>query len=178
MPDEISIEPYNSRWPLLFEEEKLTLREIFRDGNVIAIEHFGSTSVPGLPAKPIIDILIVVRAFAQAKSTYVSLLKPLEYVYWDGDPEGDVHMFFVKGMPPFGKKRTHHIHLVQYDNKKFTDRLKFRDYLHSNPQDALAYAKLKKNLAVLHPEDREAYTDAKSGFIKTIMDKIDTRQNT
>lgn len=172
MPDFIEIEDYDPRWSGLFEEEKRRIEQALNDGNVVAIEHYGSTAVPGLPAKPVIDILVTVRWFAEARSAYEVALKPMQYVYWNEDPKAGSRMFFVKGMPPHGEKRTHHIHIVQHDNMEFMDRLRFRNYLRGHALIAGNYGRLKRKLAEQYKEDREGYTAAKSGFIETVMMKI------
>ena len=174
MSDSVEIEEYDPRWPGLFEAEKRRIEQALNDGNVIAIEHYGSTAVPGLAAKPVIDILVTVRWFAEARPAYPILLTPLGYVHWDVDPEGARRMFLVKGMPPHGEKRTHHVHIVQHDNIEFTDRLKFRNYLRGHALISSNYGKLKKKLAEQYKDDREAYTAAKAGFIDTVMMKIRT----
>jgi GrpB-like predicted nucleotidyltransferase (UPF0157 family) len=109
---------------------------MFRD-----VEHFGSTAIPGLSAKPIIDILIAVRSSAVAQATVVEALRNLDYVYWADNPKKD-RMFFVKGMPPFGSKRSHHLHITELDGEMW-QRLAFRDYLRAHLEEAEAYERLK-----------------------------------
>src|SRR5215472_15327902 len=99
--DEVEIVNYDPRWPLLFDEEARRLRAVLDPSLIVGLEHFGSTSIRGLSAKPIIDILIAVRSLADAKDTFVEALRHLDYVYWPDNPRKD-RMFFVKGMPPFG----------------------------------------------------------------------------
>ncbi|WP_242541873.1 GrpB family protein [Leptolyngbya sp. Cla-17] len=105
--DEIIITDYNPNWVLLFEQEAVSIRAVL-DGDLITrIEHFGSTAVPGLAAKPIIDLLVEVRSLAEAKQVAVSQLEYLGYAYWFDDPDPQ-RMFFVKGLPP--KRSTHSSH--------------------------------------------------------------------
>src|SRR5262245_16468946 len=104
--DEIEIVNYDPRWPALFDEEARRLRAILDRSLIMGLEHFGSTAIPGLSAKPIIDILIAVRSLADTQATLVEALRSLEYVYWADNPKKD-RMFFVKGMPPFGPRRSH-----------------------------------------------------------------------
>jgi GrpB-like predicted nucleotidyltransferase (UPF0157 family) len=132
----------------------------------LVIEHFGSTAIPGVPAKPIIDILL--GADRRHWSTIVQALKRLAYVHWEGNPNAD-REFFVKGMPPFGTCRTHHVHLCEVGGPLW-ERLLFRDYLQHHAEDRLAYATLKQRLAVAYPEDREAYTRGKEALVAEIMD--------
>jgi GrpB-like predicted nucleotidyltransferase (UPF0157 family) len=167
--DEIEIVGYDPRWPLLFDEEAARLRRVLDPSLVVGLEHFGSTAIPGLPAKPIIDILIAVRSLTAAKASFVDALRNLDYVYWADNPKQD-RMFFVKGMPPFGSKRSHHVHITEPQGEMW-QRLLFRDYLRAHPEEAVTYAHLKRRLATEHPTDREAYTDAKSAYVESVMQK-------
>ncbi len=103
--DEVEIVNYDPRWPALFDEEAKRLRATLDPSLIMGLEHFGSTAVPDLSAKPIIDILIAVRSLADAQATFVEALRNLDYVYWADNPKKD-RMFFVKGMPPFGSRRS------------------------------------------------------------------------
>ena len=107
--DEIEIVDYDPRWAFLFNEEAARLRAVLDPSLIVGLEHFGSTAIPGLAAKPIIDILIAVRSLAAARATFVETLQKLDYIYWADNPKKD-RMFFVKGMPPYGERRTHHAH--------------------------------------------------------------------
>jgi GrpB-like predicted nucleotidyltransferase (UPF0157 family) len=167
--DEVEIVDYDSRWPLLFDEEARRLRSVLDPSLVVGLEHFGSTAIPGLSAKPIIDILIAVRSLAAAQATFVETLRRLDYVYWADNPKKD-RMFFVKGMPPFGSKRSHHVHVTEPQGEMW-QRLVFRDYLRAHPEEAETYQRLKKRLVDEHQTDREAYTDAKSAYVAGVMRK-------
>src|SRR6266851_5686013 len=125
--DEVEIANYDPRWPVLFDEEAKRLRAILDPSLIVGLEHFGSTAVPGLSAKPIIDILIAVRSLADAQATFVEALRNLEYIYWAVNPKKD-RMFFVKGMPRFGSTRSHHVYLTEVLGEGL-DRLAFRDDL-------------------------------------------------
>jgi GrpB-like predicted nucleotidyltransferase (UPF0157 family) len=167
--DEVEIVNYDPRWPTLFDEEAKRLRAALDPSSIIGLEHFGSTSIPELSAKPIIDILIAVRSLADARASFVEALRNLGYVYWADNPKQD-RMFFVKGMPPFGSRRSHHVHVTETDGEMWP-RLAFRDYLRAHPEEAATYEALKRRLAAEHPTDREAYTDAKSAYIESVMRK-------
>jgi GrpB-like predicted nucleotidyltransferase (UPF0157 family) len=167
--DEIDIVDYDPRWPLLFDEEARRLRAVLDPSLIVGLEHFGSTAIPGLSAKPIIDILIAVRSLAAAQAPFVEALRKLDYVYWADNPKQD-RLFFVKGMPPFGSKRSHHVHVTELHGEMW-QRLAFRDYLRAHPEEAGAYARLKRRLAAEHLTDREAYTDAKSAYVEGVMRK-------
>src|ERR1700712_5540214 len=167
--DEVEIVNYDPRWPALFDEEAKRFRAVLDPSLILGLEHFGSTAVPDLSAKPIIDILIAVRSLADAKVSFVEPLRNLDYVYWAENPKQE-RMFFVKGMPPFGSRRSHHVHVTEPDGEMW-QRLAFRDYLRAHPEEAGTYQRLKRRLAADHPTDRDAYTDAKSDYIETIMRK-------
>lgn len=146
------------------------MRAVLDPSQIIGLEHFGSTAIPGLSAKPIIDILIAVRSLAVAQATIVEVLRNLDYVYWADNPKKD-RMFFVKGMPPFGSKRSHHVHVTEPHGEMW-QRLAFRDYLRAHPKEAEAYERLKIQLAAEHRTDREAYTEAKSAYVESVMRKV------
>lgn len=167
--DDIEIVDYDPRWPRLFEEEARRLRTVLDPSLIVGLEHFGSTAIAGLSAKPIIDILVAVRSLAAARATFVAALRTLDYVYWADNPKKD-RMFFVKGMPPFGSRRSHHVHVTEPEGEMW-QRLVFRDYLRAHPEEAGTYERLKKRLAAEHPTDREAYTDAKSAYVESVMRK-------
>jgi GrpB-like predicted nucleotidyltransferase (UPF0157 family) len=168
--DEIEIVDYDPRWPLLFDEEAARLRAALDPSLIAGLEHFGSTAIPGLAAKPIIDILIAVRSLALAQASFVEALGKLDYVYWADNPKKD-RMFFVKGMPPFGLKRSHHVHVTEPQGEMW-QRLAFRDYLRTHPEEAETYGRLKRRLAAEYRSDREAYTDAKATYVEDVMRKV------
>jgi GrpB-like predicted nucleotidyltransferase (UPF0157 family) len=164
--DEIEIVPYDLRWPALFEEEAAMLRAILNPALVLGLEHFGSTAIPGLAAKPIIDILIAVPSLAEAKAKAIEPLEQIGYLYWADNPKDD-RMFFVKGLPPYGERRTHHVHMTETSGEMW-QRLSFRDYLRVHPDEVARYEALKRDLADAFRDDREAYTDAKEGYVREI----------
>lgn len=168
--DSIFLVDYNSDWIRLAEEEISVLKKIFHDQDwIIAIEHIGSTAIPGLAAKPIIDLYIGARSIEEAQQA-IAPIKKLGYEFWEDNPNKE-KLFFVKGMPPLGKGRTHHIHIVEYDSDYWEARILFRDYLRTHPKEVQRYAKLKHKLSKEHTNDREAYTDAKANFIESILKK-------
>jgi GrpB-like predicted nucleotidyltransferase (UPF0157 family) len=170
--DEIIIVKYNPVWKLLFQEEVTRIRRVLDTTLITRIEHFGSTAVPGLAAKPIIDLLIGVESLSKAKQITISPLESLGYAYWrdNHDPQ---RMFFVKGLPP-NSPRTHHLHMVEPDSILW-ERLLFRDYLCQHPDEAENYAQLKRQLAQSFSSggeaNREAYTQGKTEYIKSVMHK-------
>ncbi len=180
--DEIALVEYDAHWPRLFAEEAACVRAALGEEMVVAVEHFGSTSVPGLSAKPVIDILIGVRSVAEAREQAVSALEALGYAFWYDNPNA-AHLFFVKGLPPNGP-RTHHIHMVEPETFRdpkneeslFWDRLLFRDYLRAHPEEARCYEAVKRDLAARFAEDREAYTDGKTEYVNSVMQKVHDRE--
>ena len=166
--DEVVIVEYNPNWKLLFQEEVLQIRQVLNANLITRIEHFGSTAIPGLAAKPIIDLLVGVSSLQQAKQDAVSPLESLGYAYWRDNPN-PYRMFLVKGLPP-NSPRTHHIHMVEPDSILW-ERLLFRDYLRENRDEAARYERLKRDLAQRFPSDREAYTAGKAEYIKFVMQK-------
>ena len=171
MGDDVRIVPYDPRWPAMYEAEAARLRAVLDPAQVVGMEHFGSTAVPGLAAKPIIDILIAVRSLAVARATMVAPIADLGYAFWPDNPKPD-RMFFVKGMPPFGRRRTHHAHITEPDGEMWRRRLPFRDHLRANPAEARRYEALKHELAERHGADREAYSEAKTAYCEALYRRL------
>lgn len=166
--DHVDIVPYNQEWPHQAKIEIDKLRAVLPLNRIIDIQHVGSTAIPGLAAKPIIDIQMAVTSLEEMKVIAVPALQKLGYEYWDDNPDHE-RMFFVKGMPPFGEKRTHHVHIVEPTSKHWQGKILFRDYLISHPNIAKEYQELKFKLAQQYTYDREQYTDAKSEFVNKIL---------
>ncbi|MCL4744469.1 MAG: GrpB family protein [Burkholderiaceae bacterium] len=155
----VEVVPYDSSWPHRFLEEQALLAEILSPWLVAPVEHVGSTAVPGLLAKPIIDIAAPVASL-EASRPAIEALRRLGYQHFPYKPE-QMH-WFCKPAPAL---RTHHLHLLPYGGVLWSERLAFRNALRANAELAAQYAELKLRLAALHRADREAYTDAKSEFI-------------
>ena len=153
--------PYDDRWPQLFRAERDRLAGIFGE-RAAGIEHVGSTAVPGLAAKEIVDILLGLRAH-QLRSEDVDAMARLGYVY-RGELGIPGRYFFQKGAPP-----THHVHAVEHGSVEWLKHVHFRDHLRAHPEDARSYAKLKHDLAARFPEDRDAYTEGKSPFVAAVL---------
>jgi GrpB-like predicted nucleotidyltransferase (UPF0157 family) len=168
--DEIEIVEYDSHWPALFNEEAALLRAALDADLVVGLEHFGSTAVPGLAAKPIIDILVAVRSLAEAREMAIEPLQRLGCVFWAENPKTD-RMFFVKGMPPYGERRTHHLHITEPNGEPWLLCLPFRDYLRAHPEETRRYERLKREFAARHRTDREAYGAAKTDYVEEILAK-------
>jgi GrpB-like predicted nucleotidyltransferase (UPF0157 family) len=161
----VQIVPYDARWPNRFEEERKLLHEAIGPWLIGPIEHIGSTAVPGLAAKPTVDIMAGVESL-DASRPALAVLEECGYCYFPYRP--DVTHWFCKPSPAF---RTHHLHLVPVQSRLWIERLAFRDYLRAHPDVRSEYADLKRRLAELHRFDREAYTDAKSRFVQRILEK-------
>lgn len=164
--ERIQLAPPDPGWPARFELERASLQEAIGEWVDGGIHHVGSTAVPGLEAKPIIDILVGVRDLETARACFEPLAG-LGYLYAPYLPE-EMHWF----CKPDPARRTHHLHLVPVGSPRYRDELSFRDRLRADPRCAADYAALKRQLAARHRDDREAYTEAKSTFIRTALDGI------
>jgi GrpB-like predicted nucleotidyltransferase (UPF0157 family) len=163
----IEIVDYDPNWPALFEEEAAHLRAVLDQGLIAGLEHYGSTSIPGLAAKPIIDILILVRCLAVAGPKFVEPLQRLGYVFRgrDSSPE----MFFIKGISAAEDRRTHFVHITEPGRGTWKG-LCFRDYLRAHPDEAARYEHLKRELANRYQSDRFNYARGKRDFItRTVL---------
>ncbi len=159
----VRIVPYDPNWPARFEQEQAALAPAIGDCVMGGIHHVGSTSVPGLEAKPTIDILVGVRGLEDSRSCF-DRLAALRYLYAPYRAE-EMHWF----CKPSPSRRTHHLHLVPADSARFRDELAFRDYLRSHRNVAREYGALKRDLAKEFERDREAYTAAKADFIRAAV---------
>lgn len=166
--DAIELSDYNKEWPRIAELEIKKIYGILPKKQVIDIQHVGSTAIPGMSAKPVIDIQIAVDSLNAIKPIAIKALKELGYEFWDKNPDQE-RLFFAKGMPPFGEKRTHHVHIVEPNSHHWREKILFRDYLLDNPEIRLEYEALKKYLAQQYTYDREQYTNAKTEFINKIL---------
>lgn len=171
--DGVEIVSYNSQWPKMAADEIKKIRDLFSINSIIDIQHVGSTAIPGLSAKPIIDLQIAVESLTKIKRIAIENLKKLNYEYWHTNPDPE-RMFFVKGMPPFGEKRTHHVHIVEPTSKHWHEKILFRDYLIAHPEAIKEYEKLKQRLAMQYRYDREKYTTSKTDFIREILRRAKT----
>jgi len=161
LPDEpICIVPYDPDWPVRYEQECLLLKATIGPWATAGIHHVGSTAVPGLDAKPIIDILVGVEDLETSRACFDPLAK-LDYRYAPYRTE-EMHWF----CKPHPSRRTHHLHLVPEHSVRFSDELAFRDHLRSNPASVKEYAELKHRLSARFEHDREAYTEGKGDFIR------------
>ena len=164
----IYISEPNPQWGKKFCAEKKLIKNIIGKEAILRIEHIGSTAVPGLPAKDTIDILLEIK-----KTEIEDLIQRMEnagYHYIPKPENPQPHIMLVKGYTPEGYKgQCYHIH-VRYPVifSGDWDEIYFRDYLKAHPETAAEYAVLKNKLAADYRNDRDGYTEMKSGFIKSI----------
>ena len=155
----VHVVPYDPSWPAQFESEKAFLAPLLTAWQSGPIEHFGSTAVVGLCAKPVIDIMVGVTSLQHSEPAK-QVLADAGYLY--AEYRTDVMHWFCK---PSVAHRTHHLHLVPYESTLWHERLRFRDLLRTNRDLAQEYGVLKLHLARKFEFDREAYTEAKFPFI-------------
>lgn len=159
----VRLVPYDPSWPGLFDAESERLQQLFvAAGLAITLEHMGSTAIPGLAAKPILDILGGYPAGAKL-ADYIAVLTSADYVH-RGEQGIPGREFFRRGNP-----RSHHLHLTAIDGPFWRDHLAFRDRLRADNVLRDAYAALKHDLAARFPQDREAYIDAKGPFVREVL---------
>lgn len=173
LSEKISIVPYDTHWPEMFEQERLHLLSCLPADLIKRIEHFGSTAVPGLTAKPIVDMLVEVTSLDETRKRIAPVLEAQGYDYfwrpsW-GDDTPPYYAWFIKRDK--NGNRTHHIHMVQ-SYLEHRDKLLFRDYLIENPAVAKEYGNLKIKLSREFENDRVAYTKAKTDFIVRIINSV------
>jgi GrpB-like predicted nucleotidyltransferase (UPF0157 family) len=159
----VHVVPYDSDWPQRFVAERELLAAALGRWLVGPIEHVGSTAVPGLAAKPVIDIMAGVGTLDDSRPA-IPVLERLQYCY--SDYRSDVMHWLCKPSPA---RRTHHLHLVPFRSPLWVERVAFRDYLRGHAETALEYEHLKQQLAERFRFDREAYTDAKTNFISRVV---------
>lgn len=157
--EEVVVVDYDSAWPELFAVEAGLLDAAIGKWITGGIHHVGSTAVPGLAAKPVIDILVGVGSLESSRPC-IDLVAPLHYRYAPYRTE-QMHWF----CKPDPAHRTHHLHLVPTDSQRYADELAFRDYLRAEDVRAQAYEALKRELAGQFRHDREAYTEGKGPFV-------------
>ncbi|WP_088012387.1 GrpB family protein [Gottfriedia acidiceleris] len=156
----VLIKNYDPNWELQFEEEKGKILSVIPK-KIIQIEHIGCTSIKGLGAKPIIDMMIGVTKLED----FEELIQPLSTIDFEyvSKPELTDRRFFRKELWGHG---TCHLHICEHKSKEWIEKLLFRDYLRENPKVAKNYLNLKKNLAKEYQYDCQTYTKKKEPFIR------------
>jgi GrpB-like predicted nucleotidyltransferase (UPF0157 family) len=172
--DSIYLAEYNSRWPSMFEEERARLQAAIGEW-VADIQHVGSTSIPGIAAKPIIDIAVHLHSLVDALKCITPLVEHLQYECLGefGIPD---RIYFRKltntplpGQSHDGVGRTLQLHMYELSHEQYEKQITFRDYLRAHLDTAREYEALKRELSVRHAGDVEAYADAKSDFVQSIL---------
>jgi GrpB-like predicted nucleotidyltransferase (UPF0157 family) len=159
---------YDPTWPTTFEQERTQVQDAL-GSMAVTVEHIGSTAVPGLAAKPIIDLLVGVHSLPQARCCCIEPLQALGYTHIvDAEAWLPGELLFRKGLPgPW----THHLHLMEHSSPRWEEFILVRDYLRRHPEVADAYADLKKALALVFDEDIAGYRNAKAPFLQAVMAK-------
>lgn len=169
LPDGIvKLTSFNPAWSESFVEEKERLDQAVGP-QVVEIQHIGSTSIPGMPAKPILDIGIALVDFEAAKGC-INPIMGLGYKYL-GEYGIPCRHFFTRGSP-----RTHHIHMLEITSREWRLHLWFKSYLIEHPDYAREYAELKVDLAQKYKKDRDAYQEGKGDFIIRILELAEEEQ--
>ncbi|HEY7885364.1 MAG TPA: GrpB family protein [Cellvibrionaceae bacterium] len=161
----VILEEYSPSWSSKFDDEKGHLMAIAGHWCYGGIEHVGSTAVPGMVAKPVIDIMFGVKSLEESRP-FIDVLVDNGYEYWPY--KADVMHWFCKPSDAF---RTHHLHLVPFASPLWQERIIFRDILRSNERIASNYAQLKRELAALYKDEREIYTEKKWPFIQKVLQR-------
>lgn len=163
--EEVKLHGYDPSWPAAYVAEHERLLSLL-PGVFVELQHIGSTAVPGLPAKPIVDILAGVESMAVAESVAESICTSGYTTSAEFNEALSDRKWFMRWA---NGHRTHHLHVVVHDGKLWHERLRFRDALRSKPDLAAEYAALKTELAERHTTDREAYTDSKAEFVRFVL---------
>ncbi|WP_418041029.1 GrpB family protein [Paenibacillus xylanilyticus] len=166
MREEVVISEYDPRWVEEYHVERNNIMKVLAE-ICVDFEHIGSTSVPGLGAKPLIDMMAGVHELNDVKAVHIEALGELGYEYV---PKSDFpeHLFFRKGLWRAG---TQHLHVYKYRSLEWTDNLLFRDVLRRDSEVMQEYYALKKKLEQQFRHDRVGYTAAKASFIQSVIQK-------
>ena len=159
----VNLVAHQTVWHELFSEKRTRLNEALGEA-ALDIQHSGSTAVPGLSAKPILDIGVAVGDFDEAFGL-IACVEALGYSY-RGEKGVTRRHYSVQGSP---ERRTHHVHMLEHSSREWRNLIFFRDYLRAHPEAATRYQTLKTQLAEQFPKNREAYTGGKHAFIQDIL---------
>lgn len=167
--EKVELAEYDPRWPLLYEQERERLYELLPQGVILRVEHIGSTSVPGLAAKPVVDMLVEIADAEWGRTCIPHALEPLGYdCFWRPTAGNDIPPWYTWCIRRnHAGRRTHHLHFVEPGQKDAE--LAFRDMLRRDAELALAYASLKRRLLEATNGDRVAYTREKGAFIRSVL---------
>lgn len=163
--DKVELEEYTTRWHESYLEEEKVLKEVLKD-ILLEIEHVGSTSIPNLKSKPIVDIGIAVKDLKEVEK-YAKKLEEAGYNFrYDNGEKGE---YLVRKGPE--DNRTHYIHIVELNSEKWLNFVLFKRHLLNNPEVVTEYENLKVELSKKFSDDRKSYTKAKNEFIANIIEK-------
>jgi GrpB-like predicted nucleotidyltransferase (UPF0157 family) len=166
MPDQsVEIVEYDPAWSARFADQQGQVSAVLSPWLAGPVEHIGSTSVPGLPAKPVVDMLALVRSLDEVQAA-VGILGANGWVFWPDDPCRDYRLWFLRPRP---EARTHHLHVIELDHPHARALLGFRDALRVDQDLRREYARLKKDLAQQHRDNRNAYSNAKGEFVERVL---------
>ena len=165
----ITLVPYDPSWPVRFAEQEMLLQRSLPTGLWTRIAHIGSTAVPGLTAKPVIDIQVEVTGSDRVRREVVPIMNDLGFEFIWRPTMGEQAPFYAWFIARNASgQRSTHVHMVEPDAAS-EDRILFRDFLRDHPQDAQRYAGLKLDLLEAHAHDRAAFTRGKTAFITSIL---------
>jgi GrpB-like predicted nucleotidyltransferase (UPF0157 family) len=169
--EHIVVVPYDPRWPANYQALEMVLQRALPPGLCTRVAHIGSTAVPGLSAKPIIDVQVEVTSLDRVRREVVPIMNDLGYEYIWRPTMGEQAPFYAWFIARNERgERTAHIHMVEPDTAS-DDRIIFRDFLRAHPDEAARYERLKTRLLEAHADDRAAYTTGKTAFINAILDQ-------
>lgn len=159
----VKLVPYDPEWEENFKDEAKRLKSVFGD-YALSIEHIGSTGIPAVLAKPILDIGVIVSSLEEVKN-YIEQLKEIGYLLKEDDTRGE-RLFFTKGSEDL---RTHYLHVGEQGSGYIEDMIRFRDYLNNHEEVAKEYSELKKKLCDSYAENREQYTNRKQELVREVL---------
>jgi len=164
----VELLPSDPQWLVRFAEQRDRVSTVLARRLAAPVEHVGSTAVPGLRAKPVVDMLAPVVSLDSPaeREAMVAALSADGWRYWPDDPRGQSRLWFLRPSP---EARTHHLHVVEHGSPRARALLAFRDALRREPALAEAYQQLKSRLAMEHPHNRNAYTNGKATFVADVL---------
>ena len=160
----VVLENYNKNWKSMYEEEEKKLKDLLKD-NILEIKHVGSTSIEGLCAKPVIDIMVTVNKLSDVEKFKHLFTKELGYDFRDDGGEKGEYLV-RKGTPD---ARTHFIHIIEDKSERYENFIYFKNYLEKHPEKIEEYRNLKIDLANKYADDRKSYTASKNDFIQEVI---------
>ncbi|CAM4031000.1 GrpB family protein [Mesobacillus zeae] len=166
----VEISPHKEEWFMMFQEESDKIKDVLGDV-ILNVYHIGSTAIPNINAKPIIDIMVEVANISKVDK----FNDKMEQLGYDAHGEYGIsnRRFFSKG-----NNRTHHVHIFEQGNDEIARHITFRDYLIAHPKEAQKYSQLKQSLAEKFPTNIEKYIEGKNDYIKSIDNKAEKWRKT